>query len=234
MVDTFAITRIRHSGRVRLVTHLLILASTLGCAPKPSEVSIAPQPSGGEVLTENIGGFQFKYVNNEHGDRIRSRAARCREKLDTRVNRQFTSDIRLTELPAGSDRLMALVIARTSSEDIDVLTAEISQSVGDWRGYSRNQINDIVFRGGDVEPMRGGLDADSVSALSIPISAIELLPRQSHSPITHQACYFLMILDKEGSSSIVMLSDTLPPTDRDAGKRNYGDITDHLLAASAD
>lgn len=222
--------------RIRL---LLIITAWLvalgGCIHQSPSLGEDEHPATSSARLIDIGGFLFSYEEGGGDALLLSRARKCRERLDGRINSLFTNDVLKAHSSGENSRSIYVMIARTSSNNLEIRRVQISRDSGKWQRLTNEQISAAVFGEkfeGDrivVVPIEGELGPEDVSRLITPISLLALLPRKLETPITKQTCFFVKILDGEESSNVLIMSGTELVSPQHERAQSYEDFLGRLL-----
>jgi len=211
------------------------LVALVGCIPESPGVGFSEQSGTSGMRPVDVGGFLFGYDESGGDELLLSRAQQCRERLDGRINGLFTNDILKARSSGESSRSIFIMIARTSSNNLEIREVHISGSSARWVRLTNEHISAALFgdklEGGGVEvtPIEGELGPDEVSQLLVPISSLALMPRESGARTTKQTCYFIRILDGMRSSNVLIMSETEEVSSQHGYAESYEGFLDNVL-----
>lgn len=190
---------------------------------------------GATIRNAMIGEFSFRYVDNEYGSIVLSRAKSCYRNLRRSTNHFFTERLLTASASDSLERQIIVIRTHDSSLNIELVNIELSSSAGEWGRTSHEQITSLIFdKDADLSTavlpaLSGDVHPDVVKTLLFPVSDLELSPYKLNGFITHQSCYFMRVLERENAVNYLTLSDdgqmlTSVPT--------YSDLLFEALAAA--
>ena len=167
---------------------------------------------GVAVRTAAIGEFRFRYIDNEFGRLVLSRAESCYQNLSKGANHFFTDRLLKASADGSSERQIIAIWAHDSYLNIEFVSIELSGNTGRWQRTTSEQLNSLIFGEENdlatvtVPADKGELHPDVVKKLHTPLADLEFSPYRLDGFITHQSCFFLRVIEPEGSLNFLTLS----------------------------